>query len=197
MSRIAFFVSGSGTNMENLVRNIQTGSIPNAEAALVICDKPGAKAIEKAKNLNVPVTVIDRNLFSKKSEFESAIVHELERMGVQWICLAGFMRILSPDFVKRFEGKIINIHPSLLPAFPGAHGIRDAFEAGVSETGVTAHFVDSGVDTGPIILQQKVQIQEKETLESLEKKIHEAEYVIYPAALRKLISGEATYPSTI
>lgn len=194
MNRIAFFVSGSGTNMENLIRKIQGGSIPNAEAALVLSDVPEAKAIEKAKNLNVPVSVIDRSLFSRKAEFELAMARELERYDIQWICLAGFMRILSPDFVGKFEGRIINIHPSLLPAFPGAHGIRDAFEAHVPETGVTVHFVDAGIDTGPIILQKKVKVEEGETLESLEKRIHEVEYEIYPAALRKIVSGETIYP---
>ena len=172
----------------------RSGRVPDAEARLVICDKPGAAAIEKAKKLGVETVLIEREKYKSKSEFEAAIKHELEDRDIDLIALAGFMRILSEDFVRHFAGKIINIHPSLLPAFPGAHGIRDAFEAKVKETGVTVHFVDEGVDTGPVILQKKMAVDPKDTLAAFEAKIHAVEYAIYPEALRLVVSGKIRVP---
>lgn len=195
MKSVAFFVSGSGTNMENLVKEIQAGRIPGAQARLVISDNPAAAALEKARKLGVETVVVDRGKYKSKAEFEAALRHELEDRDMDWIALAGFMRILSADFVRHFAARIINIHPSLLPAFPGAHGIRDAFEAKVKETGVTVHFVDEGVDTGPIILQKKLSRDPQDTLESLEAKIHALEYQVYPEALRLVISGQVRMPS--
>ena len=195
MFKIAFLVSGNGTNMENLVKEIQAGRIPDAKAAVVISDKPEAGALARAKKLGVETVVVDRKNFAAKTDFEKAMIHELESRGVHWIALAGFMRILSPDFVNHFHGRILNIHPSLLPAFPGGHSIKDAFDARVKETGVTVHFVDDGVDTGPIILQKKVAVEAKDTLESLETKVHAAEYEIYPEALRLVLSGKVHLPA--
>ena len=187
MKRIAIFVSGSGTNMENLIRKMQAGEIP-ATPCLVISDNPQAAAIEKAKKLSVPVEVVSRKQYSTKEIFEKEIIRHLENQKAELIALAGFMRILSLDFVKKYKGRIINIHPSLLPAFPGAHSIQDAFEAKVKETGVSVHFVDEGVDTGPIILQRKIPLDPADTLESLEAKIHAVEYALYPEALRRILS---------
>lgn len=189
MPRLAIFVSGNGTNMENLIKSAQAGQIPSVSAELVVCDKPEAKAIEKAKRLGVEVALLERKRFASKEAFENEIVGRLEKAKIDWIALAGFMRILSPAFVRRYKQTIVNIHPSLLPAFPGAHAIRDAFEAKVPETGVTVHFVDEGVDSGLVILQRKVAILASETLEALEAKIHQVEYQIYPEALRKVISS--------
>ncbi len=187
MKKLAIFVSGNGTNMENLIQEIKAGRIP-AEAPLVISDHPNAGAIQKAENLSVKVRVVDRKNFASKTEFEDEIIWHLAENKIDFIALAGFMRILSPDFVKRYKGKIVNIHPALLPAFPGAHAIRDAFEARVKETGVSVHFVDAGVDTGPVILQRKVKVLPGDTLESLEKRIHAVEYELYPEALRLLLA---------
>ena len=187
MKRLAIFASGSGTNLENLIKKCQSENVP-AEAALVVCDRPGAKAIERADRLGVPVAVIDRKDFASKKEFEAEIIKRLKEKKIDWVVLAGFMRILSAEFVHTYEGKIINIHPSLLPAFPGAHGIRDAFAAKVRETGVTVHFVNEGVDSGPIILQEKVTVDPADTLETLEAKIHAVEYEIYPEALKLVLS---------
>ena len=194
MKRLAIFVSGSGTNMDNLIKEIQAGRIPEAQTALVICDNPAAGAIEKAKKRNVPLVLVERSKFASKPEFEAAMIRHLESNKIDFIALAGFMKILSADFVHRFPGRIINIHPSLLPAFPGGHSIRDAFEARAKETGVTVHFVDAGVDTGPVIIQKKVLIDPKDTLETLEAKIHSAEYELYPEALRLVISGKVRLP---
>lgn len=189
MFRLAIFVSGNGTNMENLVKEIQAGKIPGLSAGLVVCDNPEARAIERARRLGVELALIERKKFASREAFENEIILWLERKRIDWIALAGFMRILSSAFVGRYKGKIVNIHPALLPAFPGARAIRDAFEAGVAGTGVTVHFVDEGVDTGPIILQRKISIAPGEALETLEAKIHQIEYQLYPEALRKIISG--------
>ncbi len=193
-SRVAVFVSGSGTNMENLIRVSKAGQLAGGEIVLVICDRPEAGAIQKAQNMGVPVGMIDRKLFKTREDFEAAIIDQLDEEKIEWIVLAGFMRLLSPGFVRRYTSKIINIHPSLLPAFPGAHGIRDAFDAKVSETGVTVHFVDEGVDTGPVILQGKVKVEPKDTLETLEARVHAMEYSIYPEALRRVFSGKIQLP---
>lgn len=193
MNRTAVFVSGAGTNMENLVKETQEGRIP-CEIVLVICDKPGAAAIEKAERLGVTVRLVDRKMFTAKHEFEQEILWYLAENRIEWILLAGFMRILSPEFVGRYIGRIINIHPSLLPEFPGAHGIRDAFDAKVKETGVTVHFVDASVDTGPVILKRKVPVFAGDSLETLAARVHAVEYEIFPEALRLVFSGKVKSP---
>lgn len=188
MKRLAIFVSGSGTNMENLVRKIRSQNL-SYDPVLVVCDKPEAKALERAAALRVPCAVFDRKSFAAKEAFEQAILERLEAERVDLIALAGFMRILSADFVSRYAGRLINIHPSYLPAFPGGHAIRDAFDAKASETGVTVHFVTAEVDAGPVIVQRKVPILAQDTLETLEARIHEVEYDLYPEALRRLAEG--------
>lgn len=175
--------------MENLILKNRAGVFP-AEIVFILSDNPEAKAIEKAKKLNTPVIVVPRKNYPSKEEFEQEIIHYIETKKIDYIVLAGFMRILSPGFVKRYKGRIINIHPSLLPQFPGANGIRDAFEAKVKETGVTVHFVTEDVDAGPVILQRKVAIAPNDSLVSLEAKVHEVEYEIYPQALTQLLSGD-------
>ncbi len=195
MSRLAVFVSGSGTNMENLIKVSQAGKLAGGEVVLVISDKPEVPAIEKAQKAGVTVSVIDRKRYKTREEFEEVIIDELTTERIDWLVLAGFMKLLSTEFVRRYAGKIINIHPSLLPAFPGAHGIKDAYEAKAPETGVTVHFVDEGVDTGPIILQKKIQVKPGESLESLEGRIHALEYEIYPEALRLVLTGKVRLPS--
>lgn len=180
--------------MENLLRKAQEGFFKGHEFELVICDNPEAKALDKAKNFRIPTTLVDRKKFKSKSEFEAAIIRQLEVHQIDWIVLAGFMRILSAEFVQRYHNRIINVHPSLLPDFPGGHSIKDAFEAKVKETGVTIHFVDAGVDSGPIIDQRKVAIDPSDTLETLEAKIHKVEYDLYPKALKKILDGEIKLP---
>ena len=188
MKRLAIFVSGNGTNLENILQQIQDEKIP-AEAALVLSDNPGAHALKRAEKFGVECAVVDRKKFDSRETFESEISRHLVRKGVGLVILAGFMRILSPYFVKTHAGRILNIHPSLLPDFPGAHAIRDAWEAKAKTTGVTVHFVDEGVDAGPVILQRKVPVEKGDTLETLEKKIHAVEYQIYPEAIRLFLEG--------
>lgn len=175
--------------MGNILEKIKSGKV-SAEPALVVCDNPEAPAIEKAKKFGVHVALINRKLFNIKQAFEHEITCTVDSHKVDFIVLAGFMRILSPEFVQHYKGRIINIHPSYLPNFPGGHAISDAFNFKTKETGVTVHFVDEGVDTGQIILQRKVSIDPKDTLESLETKIHAVEYDIYPEALNLVLSGK-------
>ena len=176
--------------MENLILKNKGGVFP-AEIVFVLTDNPEAKAIEKAKKLGVPVMIVPRKNYANRSDFEREVTHYLESKQIDYILLAGFMRILSPAFVKRYPDRMINIHPSLLPQFPGAQGIQDAFEAKVKETGVTVHYVTEEVDGGPMILQRKVPVHSNDTLESLTKRIHEVEYEIYPEALRMLLSRQS------
>ncbi len=195
MKRLAIFVSGNGTNAENLIQKTQSGFVPGAEAVVVICDNPQARAIEKANQLKVEIILVDRKQFQTKKDFEAAMICAVDQRKIDYLFLAGFMRILSKEFVEHFIGRIINIHPSLLPAFPGAHAIRDAFEAKVKETGVTTHFVTADVDAGPVILQRKITINPQETFESLEAKVHAVEYELYPETLRLVIAGKAKFSS--
>ena len=182
MKQLAIFVSGSGTNMENILSHVRDGKI-KAEAALVVSDNPEAYALKRAEKYNVECVIVERKRFDSKESFETEIRRHLERKKINLILLAGFMRILSPDFVRAYQKRILNIHPALLPQFPGAHAIRNAWAAKVKKTGVTVHFVDEGVDSGPIILQREVEIKSGETLESLEKRIHAVEYELYPKAI--------------
>jgi len=190
MKHIAFLVSGSGTNAENLIKRILAGEIP-AVPVLVVSNKPGAKALEKAAVLGVKTIVIDHKSYADRAAFDKALDECLEQHKIDLVVLAGFMRVLTPDFVRKYHGRLINIHPALLPAFPGAHAIKDAWDAKVKETGATVHFVDSGVDTGPVVLQRKVPVLPNDTLDTLEARIHNAEYELYPEALKLILSGKA------
>jgi len=190
MKRIAFLVSGSGTNMENLIKRIRAGEIP-ADPVIVISNKPGVKALEKAAALGVKTRVIDHTAYGDREAFDKALSECLESHKIDFVVLAGFMRVLTGGFVKKYHGRLINIHPAFLPAFPGAHAIKDAWDAQVKETGVSVHFVDTGVDTGAVILQRKVPVLADDTLEALEARVHQIEYEIYPEALSLVLSGKA------
>ena len=190
MKRIAFLVSGSGTNAENLIRRIQAGEIP-ADPVIVISNKPGVKALGKAAALGVKTIVIDHKAYSDREAFDKALSGCLEKNKADLVVLAGFMRVLTEGFVKKYRGRLINIHPALLPQFPGAHAIKNAWDAKVRETGVSVHFVDTGVDTGTVIFQRKVPVLPNDTLETLEARIHEVEYEIYPQALNLVLSGKS------
>jgi phosphoribosylglycinamide formyltransferase-1 len=188
MKNIAVFASGRGTNFGAIIRAVKKGKI-KANLSLLVSDQPGAGAIGRAKRAGVKVALVERGDFSGKEDFEARIIEILEENKIDLIVLAGFMRILSAVFVARYKERIINVHPALLPSFKGAHGIKEAYEFGVKVTGVTVHFVDEAMDHGPIILQKAFPIEEGDTLETLEKKIHRIEHVIYPEAVRLIIEG--------
>lgn len=184
-TRLAVFVSGSGTNLQAII----DAGIPTVEIVLVLSNNPGAYALERAKKHGIPAEVADHKDFSGRGEYDKHVLELLEPYGVDMIALAGFMRILSPHFVRAYKNRIINIHPALLPSFPGMHAARQALESGVKFTGCTVHFVDEGVDSGPIILQAVVPVRDDDDEESLLERIHKEEHRIYPEALKLIASG--------
>ncbi|MCM8771042.1 MAG: phosphoribosylglycinamide formyltransferase [Candidatus Omnitrophica bacterium] len=189
MKNIAVFCSGKGTNLQAIIRAVKKGKL-NVNLALVISDNKEAYALKRAKKAKIKNIFVDPKQFPLKADFEAKIIEYLEQEKIDLIVLAGFMRILSRDFVTRFKNRIINIHPALLPSFKGAHGIKDAFDYGVKVTGVTVHFVDELMDHGPIILQEALRVREDETLESLEARIHKIEHKLYPEAIRLFCEGK-------
>ncbi|ADG39864.1 MULTISPECIES: phosphoribosylglycinamide formyltransferase [Leuconostoc] len=185
--RLAVFASGTGTNFQALHDAILQRQL-NAEIVRLIVDKSTAGALNLAKLFGVPATVIKYSDYDTKSLAEQVILEQLVKDDVNGILLAGYMRILTPKLIDAYPGKIINLHPAMLPQFPGRHSILDAYEAGVGETGVTVHFVDSGVDTGTIIDQQSVPRLPEDTLLALETRIHNVEHVLYPNTLEQLLN---------
>lgn len=184
-TRLAVFVSGSGTNLQAII----DAKIQNVEIALVLSNNPGAYALDRAKKHGIPVEIVDHRDYSLREEFEREILMRLVPYNIDLIALAGFMRILSPFFIISYKNRIINLHPALLPSFPGTHAAKQALDYGVKFTGCTVHFVDEGVDTGPIILQAVVPIYDTDTEDSLLERIHKEEYRIYPEAIRVFAEG--------
>lgn len=183
---IAVFASGNGSNYEAVAQAVQDGQI-SGKLVLLFTDKRSAFALERARKFDTPTASFSPKEFTNKKEYEETLLELLEQKQVDLIVLAGYMRIVGPTLLEKYEGRIINIHPALLPNFPGAHGIEDAFKAGVSETGVTVHYIDAGVDSGPVIAQEKVQIESVDTLETLETKIHAIEHQLYPKVIEEII----------
>ncbi|GAE92329.1 phosphoribosylglycinamide formyltransferase [Gracilibacillus boraciitolerans JCM 21714] len=187
MTKIAIFASGTGSNYDAIVEATKNGRL-DAVVALLVCDKPNAKVVEKANENGTPTFVFDPKQYRNKQMFEAKLVEVLQEETIDWIVLAGYMRLIGDTLLQPFEGKIINIHPSLLPSFPGLDAIGQAFEAGVKVSGVTIHYVDEGMDTGKIIAQQAVNLNENMTRAELQKAIQQVEHKLYPATLQKLIT---------
>jgi phosphoribosylglycinamide formyltransferase-1 len=188
MKNIAVFASGRGTNFNAIARAVKRRAL-KINLALLVCDNPKAQVLDKAKKMKVKACLVKREDFASKQDFEKAIIGHLKKNKINLVVMAGFMRLLSPFFVRAYKSRIINIHPALLPSFKGAHAIKDAFDYGVKVTGVTVHFVDEDMDHGPIILQKEVGIKELDTLASLEAKIHKVEHQLYPEAIRLIAQG--------
>ena len=186
---IAIFASGSGSNFENIVQATKNGTL-NAHVPILVCDNPQALAIQRAKNHNIPTFVCSPKDYPNKDAYEQAILDKLAQYDLELIALAGYMRLISPTFLDKFPKPIINIHPSYLPAFVGKDAIQQALDSGVATTGVSVHYVDAGMDTGPIIAQQKVDIDPTDTLQTLSQKIHSVEHVLYIDVLRTLLTEE-------
>ncbi len=187
MTNLAIFCSGFGSNFQAIIDAVREKKL-NAHITLMVSDNPKAKALQRAHRHHIPVVLINPRLFYDRESYERLVVRILKSQKIDLVALAGFMRILTPYFVNAYRGKIVNIHPSFLPEFKGAHAIRDAFQAKAKATGVTVHLVTKEVDAGPVILQKKVKILKKDTLASLEKRIHAVEHKLYPAAIKKYIS---------
>ena len=185
---LGVLVSGSGTNLQAIIDASESGRI-DAEVKVVISDVPEARALERARKHNIPAVAIERKGFENKKAFESEIVKALGEHGAELVCLAGFMRIIGDTLLSAFSNRIINIHPALLPSFPGLDGQKQAFDYGVKVSGATVHFVDEKTDHGPIICQTAVEVFEDDTLEALKARILEQEHIIYPKAIQ-LIAEE-------
>ncbi|MGX7419601.1 phosphoribosylglycinamide formyltransferase [Carnobacterium gallinarum] len=184
--KLAIFASGNGSNFAAIAEAVKEGTI-NAELVLLFCDKRQAYVIQRSQELGISTICFEPKDFVNKAAYEQELLQILKVNQVDLVVLAGYMRLIGPTLLKVYSNRILNIHPALLPDFPGLHGIRDAFEAGVIETGVTVHFVDDGVDTGPIVAQESVFIDEKDTLEMLEERIHQVEHQVYPKVIQETI----------
>ena len=187
--RIGILISGRGSNMLAIARAAQNGRIENAQVAVVVSDNLDATGIELAHELGIPTHVVERR-GRARAEHEREIISALEEHGVGLVCLAGFMRLLSPVFVARFRDAILNIHPSLLPAFPGLNAQRQAIDYGVKFSGCTVHFVDETLDGGAIIAQRVVPVHDTDTAETLSARILEQEHTCYVEAIAQIVSGE-------
>lgn len=187
MLNLAVFGSGSGSNYQAIAEAIASGHL-NARIACVISDVKQATILERARRFGHPAHYLDCAPFKTKldGEAEARAIELIKKHGGNFIALAGFMRIIKPGLLTAFAGRIVNIHPSLLPAFPGLEAGRQALEAGVKETGCTVHFVDGGIDSGPIICQRKVPVIPGDTVETLMNRIHAQEHIAYPEALQKI-----------
>lgn len=184
MGKITVLASGSGSNFQALAEALS----PTTHAvAGLICDRKGAYCFDRAEALNIPAVYISYR-HKTREEAEQEMLRLIREWQTDLVVLAGYMRLLSPSFVDSLEGRIINIHPSLLPRHPGTQGIRDCFEAGDTETGITIHYVDHGMDTGPIIRQEKIQRNPGDTLEKLERRIHALEHRCYPETILNLLN---------
>lgn len=187
--RLAVLVSGSGSNLQAMIDASARGEF-EAQIALVLSNRPEVKALERAKRAGLKSVVINHRDYDSRASFDEAMDASLQENGIEWIALAGFMRLLGPAFVRKWRGRLINIHPSLLPAFPGARALESALEAGAKQSGVSVHFVDEGTDTGPIIAQQAVPIFPGDTLTQLQARVQEVEHQLYPQVLNAVVSGK-------
>lgn len=181
--RLGALASGGGTNLQSIIDNCRNGSI-DAEISLVISNNSEAGALQRAEKAGIKTLCIDHRNYSSREDFDREMIRALREAGVQLVILAGFMRIITKDFIDAFPGAIMNIHPALLPAFPGLHVQRKAIEYGARFSGCTVHFVDGGVDTGPIIIQAVVPIRDGDTEETLAARILRQEHLIYPRAIQ-------------
>jgi len=187
--RIAVFCSGNGTNLQAIIDAAKREFI-KADLALVVADNAEAYALVRAKKANIQTFVLAKKGFKTREEYDKEVIKKLEEEKIDLIVLAGFMRLLSSYFVNKYKNRILNIHPALLPSFKGTHGIKDALHYGVKVTGPTVHFVDEGLDSGPIILQEVVEVKSDDTEETLAERIHKKERVIYPKAIKWFVEGK-------
>lgn len=181
-------ISGSGTNLQAVIDQVKTGNL-DAEIAIVISSRADAYGLERARLNHIPAVAVIRDEFDSDDRFNLAILEQLKKSKVDLVVLAGYMRLVGKAILEAYPQKVINLHPALLPAFPGAHAIRDALEYGVKITGVTVHFADAAYDTGPIILQEFVPVHQDDTEATLTDRIHRVEHQLLPRAIKLLIEG--------
>jgi len=187
-ARIAVLVSGSGTNLQALLDD----DVIAPHIAVVLSDRPGVAALDRAAGRGVEAVVLEPSAYPDRDAYTDAVRDALLERSVDTVVLAGYMRVLGASFFGAFPGRVLNVHPALLPSFPGAHGVADALDWGVKVTGVTVHLVDEEVDHGPIVLQEAIEVRDDDVWDTLEPRIHDAEHRLLPAALRALLDGRVT-----
>ncbi|MEN9580544.1 MAG: putative Phosphoribosylglycinamide formyltransferase [Pseudomonadota bacterium] len=191
MARLAVLVSGSGSNLQAILNAVEARTIA-AEVAVVISNKPGVRALERAVKAGVPALCLSHQNYPSREAFDAALVTELKARNVDWVVLAGFMRLLTKVFLDEFRDRVLNLHPSLLPAFPGVNSARQALDHGVKVTGCTVHLVTEGMDAGPIIAQQAVPVLDDDTEESLLERLHQAEHELLVSVVAAVCDGGLT-----
>ncbi len=187
-AKIAILASGAGTNAQAIIDKAQAGAL-EAEIALVLSNRPGAPVLARAARAGIPHVVLDHTTFTDRLSYDQELAAIIKDNNCGIVALAGYMRLLSGVFLKSFKGDVLNIHPALLPSFPGTHGARDAMGYGVKITGCSVHFVEEQMDSGPIVIQAAVPVMDFESLDALKNRIHRYEYRIYPQALQWLATG--------
>ena len=192
---VGVLVSGSGTNLQAILDAVHERKL-DARVAVVVSNVAGALALERARSAGVPAVVVDHKSFADRSAFDAAVVERLRQHGVELVVLAGFMRLLTPVLLDAFPMRIVNVHPALLPAFPGVHGVRQALAYGVRVAGCTVHFVDRGTDTGPIIAQTAVPVLEGDDEATLAARILEKEHELLPRVLQWISEGRVSVETT-
>jgi phosphoribosylglycinamide formyltransferase 1 len=185
---LGVLASGRGSNLQAILDTIEAGRCP-ARVAVVVSDRKDALVLERARRAGASAMHLDPKAYPDRAAFDEAVAEVLDQYATELVCLAGYMRVLSVEFVRRFPGRILNVHPALLPAFPGLHAQRQALEHGVKVAGATVHFVDQGVDTGPIVLQSAVPVLDDDTEETLAARILVEEHRLYPEAIRLYAEG--------
>lgn len=186
--KVAVFASGSGSNFDSIAKHVQQGQL-NIELACLVCNKPDAFVLQRAEAFDVPTVLLNHQDYPNREAHDRAIIEAIKAFGVEWIIMAGWMRIVSPLLIEAFEGRVLNIHPSLLPSFKGLRAVEQAWQAGVKITGCTVHFVVPEMDAGPIVGQAAVPVLEDDTLETLQHRIHSQEHLLYPRAIAQAIAS--------
>ena len=189
--RLGVLASGSGSNLQSILDACAAGRL-SAEVAVVISNVSGAKALDRARAAGVPSALLPHGGFASREAYDAAVIETLRRHDVEVVCLAGFMRLITPALLGEFQNKILNIHPALLPSFPGLHAVRQALAAGVRVSGCTVHLVDQGTDTGPILVQAAVPVLDGDTEETLAARILAQEHRCYPRAIQLLAEGRVS-----
>ena len=191
MFRIAVLASGTGTNLQAILDNVHGRD--GIELVAVASDRPGAQALDRAVDAGIASEVFPASGFGDREGRDAALGDWIEGHGAELVVLAGYMQLLSPAFIARFDNRIINVHPALLPSFPGLDAVQQALDHGVRVTGVTVHFVDEGVDTGPIILQRAIRVPDERTWDALEQRIHAVEHELLPESIRLIAAGRVSF----
>jgi len=192
---VGVLASGSGSNFETLVEHVDDGQL-SVEIGGLVCNNPGAGCLDRARRLGIDAQVIDHRAFEDRETFDGAVVGHLREVGVDWVVMAGWMRIVTGSFIAAYRDRIINLHPSLLPAFRGAHAVEDAMQAGVRITGCSVHLVTEEVDAGPLVAQAAVPVRADDDVDTLQDRIHDAEHWLFPRAIARVIASRRRFGDT-